>query len=324
MSSAEQHLRTWQKAGLLDHEQAERIRAFEAGRGRRDEPEEGRPGLLEALLYLGVVVASVGIFTLIAQNWDQLQPWARFLVLALPCALLLAAGAAMQRLGSPAIARAGGVAWMVSVALLAGAVGVAGNNLDWDDEATLLVAALAAVPLAALLWAQYPSHTQVVTLAGALLLLCIAVGAWASDEDVSQTTAGLLIALFAAGMIALTEARRFGPAPSARLLAGAGLLFGLWLATSPYDSGSGLTSNLVLIAAGAGLIGLSLWSGSFIHMLTGVSGVFIGLVTLIFQEFEDDLGAPVALMISGALLIGAALLLGLAGRRHLREERSDA
>jgi len=97
MASPAEHLERWRTAGLIDAAHADRILAFEreqASPERND--EDGRPSALEALLYLGIAVAVVGVFTLVAQNWENLRTWARIAILALPGALLLLAGAVMR------------------------------------------------------------------------------------------------------------------------------------------------------------------------------------------------------------------------------------
>jgi len=46
---------------------------------------------------------------------------------------------------------------------------------------------------------------------------------------------------------------------------------------------------------------------------------FVGLVTFIFEHFEDRIGAPVALMISGGALIAGVLLLArFRSAEHIR------
>ena len=306
MPSAETHLDRWQKARLLDAAQVERILAFERAEAERERREDAeRPGLLEAVLYLGIAVGSVGVVTLTAQNWDDLETWARIAVLAVPGLLLLLAGVAMRTQEQPAIARASGVAWLACIALLAGAAAVAAHEADWEDRRVLLAAGLTATALALALWVVHPRHPQVVALAGSLVVLAVAVGAWADENE--ELVAGLMIALFALVGIALTELRLFGPWTSAALLGAAGVMAGLFIAA--YPAGERLWAELLLFLAGAGLIALGLRRSAFVYIVVAVIGLFAGLVAFIFRHFEDELGAPLALMLTGALVIAAALLL---------------
>jgi hypothetical protein len=311
MSSVREHVTRWREAGLLDEAAAQRILDFEAA--RREAPREAQgPGLLEAVLYLGVAVAAVGIVVLVAQSWDELDSWARVAWLAVPGVLALLAGLAMRATGQPGFARGGSVAWLVGVALAAGAAGVAADEAGWDVSHELLAAGVVAVVVALALWVVQPSHLQVIGMAGSLVLLSEALAA--QPDDYSFTIAGVLIMMFGAIGIALTELSLLGPATSARILAGAGLVLG------PYHAGfydGMLWAELLVFVAGAVLIGLALWRSTFTYVVVGVLGTFVGLVTFTFKHFEDNLGAPVALMLSGALLVAAALLLGLFRRQVL-------
>ncbi|MFV3129742.1 DUF2157 domain-containing protein [Niveispirillum sp. KHB5.9] len=57
-------LADWRREGFIDADQAERIAAFEAGRGR--------PKLALALAVLGAFTIGVGIIAIIAANWDEI------------------------------------------------------------------------------------------------------------------------------------------------------------------------------------------------------------------------------------------------------------
>jgi len=323
MPSPEDHLARWRAAGLIDQDQADRILAFEAARERGPARPAGeqlsgdqRPGVLEAILYLGIVVASVGIITLIANNWDDLTGPARIAALWLPSLLLALAGFGLRSLGSAAMGRAAGLAWLAAVALLAGGVGVVGAEADWDGDATVLLAGAAATAAALAFWVLGPSHPQVIALAGALVLL--AVGASTRAEHAEAETFGLVLVLFGAAGVAVAERGWFGPRLTARLLSAAGVVAGLLMAAYAGEWQVALFESLVFVV-GAALLWLGLRRAAFTYVVVGVGGVFLGLIFFIFRHFEDELGAPVALLLSGALIVGAALLLALARRRLVAE-----
>jgi hypothetical protein len=80
-----------------------------------------------------------------------------------------------------------------------------------------------------------------------------------------------------------------------------------------------LWAELMSFAVAGSLIALSLWRGGFGYLLAGVALAFVTLVTFIFEYFENEIGAPVALMISGAALVaGVVALIPL--RRLTREQ----
>ncbi len=49
---------------------------------------DSRPGALEAVLYLGLVVLGVGVFALIAQQWQDLETSARIAAIGTPALLV--------------------------------------------------------------------------------------------------------------------------------------------------------------------------------------------------------------------------------------------
>ncbi|MGH2627847.1 MAG: hypothetical protein ACRDHY_14490, partial [Anaerolineales bacterium] len=56
-------------------------------------------------------------------------------------------------------------------------------------------------------------------------------------------------------------------------------------------------------------IGLSVLRGHFSLTVVGVAGTFVALVTYVFEHFEEEIGAPVALMVSGGVVIAGVLIL---------------
>lgn len=307
-SAIEEQLSRWHVAGLIDEEQARRILAYE--RDRSEDSRDGdadRPSVLEAVLYLGIAVAVVGVVTLIAQNWDDLRTWARIAVLAVPGALLLLAGWAMRTAIQPAVRRASGVAWLAAVVLVTGAVAVAAYEGGGDDRQVWLLAGITATGLALGLWAVYPSRPQVIAVAGGLVVLAIAAAQWV--EGYEAETLGFLIAAFGIVMLAVTEARLFGPITIARLLSAAGIMAGLYIAA--FITENSIWLELLVFVAGAALIALGLWRADFGFIVVAVIGLFVGLIHLIFRHFEDELGAPLALLLTGTLVIAGVLLLAL-------------
>lgn len=309
MPSIEQQIAHWRDAGIIDAAQAERILRFEeAEREHAARERVERPGAIEALVYLGLAVAVVGVVTLTGQNWHDVRSWARVASLAVPGVLTAIAGVAMRRAAQPELRRGASVAWVAAVALLAGAVAVIGNEAEWDRQAILLSSAGTATALALAAWVAYPSHLQVLALAGSLLALAVAGGT--TPDAYNQTAAGLLMIAFGAAGLALTEKGLLHPRPSARIFAAAGFAFGAFHAGYAQSLvGAERWAEALVFLAGAALVALSLRRASFIYMVAAVAAVFVGLVSFIETHFEQQLGAPLALMLSGALLVAGALLL---------------
>ena len=322
MGSIEDHLQRWRAAEVIDQATVDRVLTYERTRPVGDEGGE-RPGALEAILYLGVLVASVGAMFLVGQNWEDLDGWARICALAVPGLLGLFAGELLRTSREAALERAGQVAWLAAVALVAGAVIVglreAAGGSDVSDEESrnaLLTAGVAALALAVGLWALAPSHPQTLGIAGSIVFLAQATGNWPDDFD--PVLGGIV--LFSLGGVGLAAAALgwFAPGNTGRVL------FGLLMAAGPYEAG--LDGNVPwaefsAFAAGAGLIALGVVRGYFGPTVAGVGVIFVALVTYVFEHFEDDIGAPVALMVSGGVVVAGVLLLvqlrGFVAQRRL-------
>lgn len=262
------------------------------------------------LLYLGVAVLAVGVFALVAQGWSDLGSAARLIVVGVPALVMLGAGALMRAATEPGIRRGGQLAWFATVPLLAGALAVylveyepAGFTTD-DDRAILLTVALFAFALALLLWAAMPSVLQVVALGGATYFLSMAIGAW--PDEFSSSLAGITMVVAAAAALALAESNILAPRDAARLIFGLVAAFGAYV---PGFREGGTPWELFAFIVAVALLGLGIRRSSFLYVLSGVGLLFLALVRTIFQNFSDQVGAPVALIISGALLIAAVLLL---------------
>lgn len=321
MARIEEHLQRWIAAGILKPETAETIRVFEREQG---EPEAGeRPGVLEALLYLGVVVLSVGVFSLFTQNWENLESWARVAAIGVPTLLLFGVGAALRSSDEPQLKRGGQAAWLATVALFAGFTAVTIHEYglgfgDVDDPGALLIIAGASFALAVLLWVASPSYPQIFAIAGATVFLGQAMGNW--PDDFSRELAGITIFVIAVAGIGLAELGWFTPTIAAQFLFSGLAIMGPFEAS--VDSGP-IAFELLAAAAAAAVIAYGVLRASFLVVLVGVGGAFFVLINLIFRHFSDRIGAPMAMMISGAILVAGVLLLALY-RRESQQRKTVA
>lgn len=322
MADVGDHLKRWTEAGLLDQATTDRIEVWEREEraGRR---EDERPGALEALLYLGLVVLGVGVFALFAQQWDELESWARVTGIGVPVLLLLGVGAVLRINDEPELRRGSQAAWFVAVALFAGFLGVVFNEYELgisqtDDRAGLLFVASATFFLAVLLWLFSPRYAQVVAMAGSAVFLSQAIGNWPDDFD--RELAGIVLLGLGLAGVALGEFELFTPRAAAQVF------FGVLCIAGPYEAGvddGHIAFEFLAAAIAAGVIALGVLRGSFALVLTGVAGAFVVLVTFIFEHFEDQLGAPLALMLSGGVMVAGVLLLAIF-RHEIQARRQPA
>ena len=323
MSDFEEHIGRWLGAGVIEPPAAERIRAWEQQREQTPVAKKNvEPGVLEAILYLGIVAIGAGIFALVAQQWDELESWARVAATIVPVILLLAAGLVMRFSDEAPFDRGAQAAWFAAVAMFAGALGVIvteygpDSRSGADDRNALLLVAACTAMLALVLWAFSAKHAQVIALAAALAFLAQAMGNW--PDDFSEPLAGLMLLAFGVAGLALTELGWFGPRETARFS------FAVLTAGGPFQAGFGdafeLGYELLAFAVAVGLLVLGVVRGSFALVVVGILWLFVGLVTFIFEHFEDRVGAPVALILSGGVLVGAVLVLAFLRSEARRRE----
>lgn len=304
MASIDEHIRRWQAAGVLDEAAAERIRAFEQGAAPvpgRGAPREG-PGFLEALVYLGIAVAAVGVVILVGTSWDDLEDWARVAVVGVPGLLALALGAGLRTLPDPGMVRGGHIAWLAGGALITGAAAIAGDTAGWHEDDVQLLAGVVASVLALSLWVAAPSHPQVIGLGAATCMLTIALGG--RSDEFSFHVGGISLAVIGVAGIVVTEREWLSPRLLARAVASAAVAWGAFFA----GIDEGWAESLVFLASAA-LIALSIWRGVLFYMLAGVAGFFGGLITTITRHVEDETTAALLLILIGALLIAAVITL---------------
>lgn len=315
MASVEDHLQRWSEAGLLDAEASARIRAFEAADdAERRSPPPDRPGVIEAILYLGLAVAGAGALFLGAENWEELEPWARIASLAAPSVLALVAGAALRMFDDPGYRRAGNIAWLAALALAAGTTGAINGESGVPNDRALLIVGVVATLVAAGLWAVSSSHPQLLGLGGALVVLAEGMGN--SPGDYSAQIAGMVIFILGLMGVAMAESGMLQPRFTARAV------FGAFAVAGPYHAGidgSVIWAELSVFAVGTGLIALAVRRNTFLYMVIAVGGMFVGLITFVFEHLEESVGVAASLLLSGAAIIAGVLV--LAALRSTTRER---
>jgi MFS family permease len=303
MANVDDLLRRWLDAGVIDDETAERIRQHEEGREKRGGEE--RPGILEALIYVGLAVVGVGAFVLIALVWNDLASWARIVVTAVPGLFALALGEMLRSAKDPGMRRGGSLAWVLGAGLLTGAVGVVVHEAGWDDADAVIWPALFAVGITLVLWVLLPWHPQLAALGFALGFLAMAIQI-RTDHDGPAVFGGVLAALFVAWIL-LAEVGLLKPRVTARALGGLAVALGAYLVG--IDPETAVAYESFAFMAGAALVVLSVLRGSFAYMVFGIGVLFVGFVTFTMQRVPDPIVGALVLMLAGVLLIAAVLIL---------------
>ena len=301
MGRYEEHLGRWQEAGLVDSATADRVRTFEGAR-----PEiNGRPTVIEAVVYLGLAVIGVGVTVLTGSEWENLDTWARVAVPAFAAAVALAAGPLLENQGSPALRRGAALAWFLAVLLITVTVAVICEQRDVRGERVAIAAGLVGAAAAVALWVLRPTDAALVAIAAPLMLLSVGFAAEDGGES-SFSTFGLTLAGLGAVGVILAELGWLTPRVTARILTGLAVAFGAFY--SGVGDANAWAQVLPFIAGGA-LVALSIRRGVFVYMAYGIGTTFLGLVTVIVRNVDDVTVAAMLLIVIGVALLGGVLLL---------------
>lgn len=300
---AAQILSAGQAQAVLD---AERTRA----EGNRRQP------VIEALGYLGGLLALSGAVTLVVQYWREVPIAARLTLLAAVAAVTWLVGTRIDHADSAQLSRLRGALWFASSAAVATFAGQVASDFAHARETLVwLWAGLAAAVHSGLLWQLRNRPAQhLACLAGVLMAAGGAVGLVGGEGAV-----GLAIA--AAGAVWVTAGwRTLLPPPVIALtaggvavLVGAGITAGDW-----YDAGPllGLAAAITLLTVGVVTDRTSL-------TVVGLAGGFGYLPWTVGRFFAQSLGVPLAILLCGVALLTVTLVVlrRPSSRRHPRGSR---
>lgn len=277
-------------------------------------PQRAGSRLAEAAGYAGAVLIGAAGAVLVGQQWEALGPPGRVAVLAGITLVLAAVGGAVAlvRPGGRAVLRQpahavrrrlASTAWTIAAATAAGAVG----NLA-TDHSFLLAAGTAVLVVAATQWLA-PSAVSETAGLGAVGLLAAAV---LDEANAPEAAAFLTLALVGLAWAALTWTPLL-TVPTLGLALGLGLAVytggvGAFSGTQPEEAIG--TTVLILIAAGglAGYVRSGRWPLA--------AAAALALAILVFRLTNDSLGAPIALLLTGLVLLGLGALLLLRRRNE--------
>jgi hypothetical protein len=274
------------------------------------EPPERAPlgnRLAEAAAYAGAVLIGAAGAVIVGQQWEDLGRPGRVAVLAGITLVLAGVGIAVAavRPGGPSALRRpehavrrrlASTALTIAAATAAGAVG----NLV-TDTSFVLAAGTAVLVMAGAQWLAPSAVSE----AGALVSVVLLAGAVAEEANVPDPV--FLLTVTAVGLA--WAALSWTPVLTVPTLGLAlGLSLALWgggvganYGTQP-EEGIGI-AVLVLLAAG----------GLALYVRTGrwplAAAAVIALALLVFRLTSDSLGAPVALLLTGLVLLGAGAVL---------------
>ena len=298
-------LHRWVRDDLLTEEQARRILASEAhsppprGPGGKARPNQRL--VVEALAYLGGVLALAAGLLLVQLVWSDLSPGGRLAVPVSAAAALLLSGMLVPD-DAPEWLRMRSAVWALGTAAWAVALAVLGDQvLDIDPSDTLLLTGLGASLLALRLYLVCRDALQQLALLVATSLTAAAVADRAGWDE--PTLLGLGVWVVAAAWFALGEGGVLTPTGPVRYSAAVGLVVGALM-----TQGS-LGGQLVA----AGTVAFLLVRGVLtdrIGLVVVAAVATLNMVPSAMQYFFPEGGViavPLALLGIGAVLIATAV-----------------
>jgi hypothetical protein len=306
MPDLDESLARWREANLISEEQAEAIVRFETA------AQPHRSSLVaEVLGYLGGALAIVALWVFVAQYWGRLEVWAQLTLIGVLAVGFFAAGAWARTGSSEAIKRLAGFLWFLAVLGVAGWFAVFSDGiLDVGGDAQVVWASVPTFVVAFALWLALRKVPQLVAMVVATHMMVLSLlaqiepspGDWFGIVVWSIGVAGMLLAW---GGVLTPRGTSYG-------LGIVAILLGPTMASAGLDQPWPLWLGLLTAAA---LLAASVPLREILLLLGGAGAVFVFLPQLIFTYFRESLGVPVALFLSGVVLIGAALVIA-----RLREE----
>jgi hypothetical protein len=290
-------LSRWVDAGLIDVETASAIEKHETQRSGSNRIGRG----VEAVAYLGAVLILLALVVFAVQFWDRLEQWGRFGLGLIVALVLFVVGWVLGRADEPAVRRAQMLAWFLTVLAtgLAAQVGFE-ELLEFDDPHVFLWVAVVSLVVAVVLWGQRQSALQLVAMglaAGTTVVALVSLLDGAPDWSFGLSLAGLgVVWLF------LTWGGVLQPVRTGYVLAAIGAL------AIAFPDASELPWPLIGLGVGLGLMALSVRLDQAVLLGMGVAGLFLYIPILVFEVFGESLGVPLALLITGLVLLGVVMV----------------
>ncbi len=328
----------WMEEGLISPEQAKALKQREAEDVAISPARRVRAD--EIFVYLGSLIVFLAMAFLVQQNWRALGSAGRILSVLVPTVAMLMLGWRLRGSESDEEAkrlrlrRGAQALWLGGCLLSALFFMVTFHELgliDWSERGPtdpwVLVSCLLATGVAGVAFILLPTVTQSIAfhLCGSAALLTFL--GWLDQtlppfNHFYENLLVLAIGLVAGGLcLALSEWLR---ARERKDLVGVSRIFGALAvlgftfisATDTYAATwQKTTMEAIAFLASIGFIAASVKRQSQAFLYSGAAFLFFLIIYVNFEHFADRIGRPIALLISGALLIGLGLGTGRLSKR---------
>jgi len=310
MTELREGLKNWQKAGLVTAGQAESISAYEGLAERR------RVSPREIFFYVG------GLFVLMAGGfglqilWADLRWLGHVVVIAVATLILWVVGEALRRREGALLMRGAQASWMVAAwltAILIAVILIEWPGLDLKVGWFLLWASLGALPLAVIALLVLPGLPQGLAVATLASVVANGVTSVIAETWGTQIRWALYLPWLVVGAVHLAAAEVARRREKGSLI-GLFNLFGAWSCLSPAffraieQVRTPLLSWLILLLIGSLIfIAWSVARQSRALLFSAAFWLFVGITVINFAYFEQRLGLPVVLLITGVAFIAIGL-----------------
>ena len=266
--------------------------------------------LTEAVAYVGVILLLVGGAAALGQRWNGIPSWGHVGVCAGIAVFFLLAGIIGRRVREPAIQRLVAVAWFLSVAGVAGAVGLAAHEVYGNNNAavTAMAVGVAVTVYSAALWLVRRGALQNLALFAGLVVTILGIaGSIVTVAGGARSARWLAFALalwvFGLAWAGLGWQRYVEPLwvtiPCGVILA---------LIAPSLAAGDHGWIYAIGIATAAAVMAASVPLRNVPLLALGTLAMFSYVTSVVTRYLHQSLGAPSALAITGVLILGLAVV----------------
>jgi len=307
----------WVAAGIISREQAGHILALEGLGGTapaaprppqpvpHPEPVVLAPArsslVVEVVAYLGAALIVAAVMAILGRTWEDVPLAGRLALVGVPTVVAAVAGWFLRVRPGP-LGRLSSVLWLLTLAGSAAFVAlVCADGTDVSPSAATTITLGVVAPLAVLAWGFQRTALQMLAMVGTTTGL-VAASMYQAGVEFPPSIG---IAVVALGLLWFAQARVpvMEPATAATV---AGLLAAYAGCQAISSEWTVLGLGLVVVGS-VGLMALSIADRSTLELLMGAFGLFTSLPSLMFEWFGNSIGAALALLVCGLVLVLVAL-----------------
>jgi hypothetical protein len=318
----------WVSSGIITPDQAAQILALDRGGGGPPAPLVRRPLsepvllaparsslVVEVVAYLGAALIVAAVMAIVGQTWEDVPLAGRLALIGVPTLVAAAAGWFLKDRHGP-LGRLASVLWLLALGGTAAFVAlICAESTDISPSASTTTTLGVVAPLAVVAWGFQHKALQVLAMVGTTTGL-VAASMYQSGVDFPPTI-GLVVMVV--GLCWFAQARVPVMEPAV-----AGTVAGLVAAYAGCQAVSAewnVVGPALLVVGSLGLMALSIADRSTLELLMGAFGLFTSLPSLMFEWFGDSIGAALALLVCGIVLVLVALRVAAARQRGAGRDR---